>query len=161
MGSNVIKYQIKYHIGIIFLSFLCINNAIAQDIKPDDSFLCVVYFADGFDNDTLQLKIGDKTIFNEIIVKSNMYYGLTGVEVWITDNYELLLIKNKVGDEKNLVERNSEFKEFLSQNSLVITIEDNMGEYSHYTDINEINYIVIYRKWCNIFFSEFLEQPSF
>jgi len=161
MGSKVLKNLIKIYTGLIFLTFISIDNVFAQNVKSCDSLACVIYFSDGFDNDTLQLKIGKKVVFNKIIVKSNLHYGVTGVEVWITDDYEVLLIENKEGNKKNVVERNTKFKEFLSQNGLVITIVDNMGEYSHYSDINEVNYIDIYRKWCNIFFTEFIKQPGF
>lgn len=100
MGSKVFQNQIKTLTGLFLLMVVICDNFFAQNHEPHDSLVCVIYFSDGFDNDTLQLKIGEMVAFDKIFLKSNLYYGLSGIEVWITNDYEVFLIESKEGYKK-------------------------------------------------------------
>jgi hypothetical protein len=161
MDNKVLKSLNQILLGLV-IGLICSNWTFSQDleVKKNDSVKCKIYFTDGFENDTISMKINDQLVFENITLKSNMYYGLTGVEVLITvNNFAMLVVSDSHREEevvaKNLLTNTSK------SDIIQLTIDYKGNLYKHDVDICKNNYIVVYRKWCNLFFSNFIKQPGF
>jgi len=152
------KFFILIVVNFLFVGLVSSQNRVSES---EDSIKCVIYFSAGFENDTIQIFFGKTLIFDSIPLNSDLYFGLTGIKVLVTNKNRFLLIQETSSDETIVLKESGEFTEEFTSNLFPVTVVYKDEEFMQVIDVKTTNYVVIYRKWCHIFFSEFKEQPGF
>lgn len=159
MEKQIMDRKRRLH-RVVSSFVICLLPVIGLTQKSEnyisDSTLFEIYFADGFDSDTVRFIINDLTISKKMILNSNPYYGQCEARVtgkYYSSDSIRLLVNNGINEEIILLKKRKKYKLKL------ITIYERK---SFVFVQKKGNYLLIYRvPNKKIIFGQRVSRPSF